>query len=935
VRRKSKHSTNEAAPAPKKGLDTKRKLDIIGMMMMVVALLLLLAFLSHSHADETVADVGLVDFLRLFGGDPEIQARADTTSNWLGLFGAIIANFFINITVGYFATAFPVLLMLWGWSIFRRRDLRTLAYYTNYSLVIVLLLSTFLGLLRLISWMPDISVSWSGNIGDFVGGLISRLIGTTGGVIVIFTTIVILAVVVVDYDIQATLERARNVWRWIMDRVSGKATSLQAAFQTERDALAAELRDSVSEDAAEAASAPAKISKKTAPAKSIPSDPPPPVLQPLQRQTQVSIARPWNADTPLNTTFAAAEEGSTPRSNGTISRDDIDGLREIFGPAPAASAGVAANAAAAGSAVPATGLAGQAERVREKNGTTSRSVEGGDEVRNSATQSAPAEHGDPIADIPLSSVMLNEHERKAVQQAVARKVMQSEADEDIDSINQKLAKTKLEYTMPPPDLLDPQRSGNTVSDAELRLKADQVKEKLAVFGIGITSISVAPGPVVTLFELVPDSSVKISKIVSLADDLALALAARGIRIIAPIPGKSAVGIEIPNNQPEIVSFRSVVTSPEFQRSRHKLTLGMGKSINGTVICDDLAKMPHLLIAGATGSGKSVGINVMITSLLYRMRPQDVKFVMIDPKKIELAQYRGLNRHFLAVCADIDEEIITDPANAVIVLKSLELEMDMRYTKLAKAGVRHVDDYNEKVKTGQLRDSETLKHYQLPCIVVIIDELADLMITAAREVEEPIARLAQLARAVGIHLVVATQRPSVDVITGVIKANFPARVAYQVASRIDSRTVLDTQGAEQLLGNGDMLFVPGGHPKPVRIQNAFLSTAEVERVVEFISEQRGFQRPYTLPSVRALQKTKSRDDSDGYDDLVYEAARLIVRHQQGSVSLLQRRLKIGYSRAARIVDQLETVGIVGPYDGSKARQVMVEDESTLESILQEL
>ncbi|MCZ7557662.1 MAG: DNA translocase FtsK [Bacteroidia bacterium] len=936
MRRKNKHNAQEAAPTPKRSLDAKRKLDIIGMMMMVLALLLLLAFVSHSHADETVADVGMVDFLRLFGGDPEIQARADTTSNWLGLFGAIIANFFINITVGYFSIAFPILLMLWGWSIFRRRDLRTLAYYTNYSLVLVLLLSAFLGLLRLISWMPDISVSWSGNIGDFVAGLISRLIGTTGGIIIIFATIVILAVVAVDYDIQASLDRVRNGWRWVMDRIGGKATTLQAAFQTEREALASELRESPAASSVDAPPAVVK-SKKTASAKGDVPEPSPVVLQPLQRQTQVSIARPWSADAPSDVPSYAVDDAGTPRSNGTISRDAIDGLREIFGPAPdaAAAAGPVAASTGAGSTASAKAAGEATERVREKNGATPRLTDHGSDTLKAAKHDPPKDDPDIAADIPLSSVMLNEHERKAVQQAVARKVMQSEADEDIDSINQKLAKTRLEYTMPPPDLLDPQRSGSTVSDAELRLKADQVKEKLAVFGIGITSISVAPGPVVTLFELVPDSSVKISKIVSLADDLALALAARGIRIIAPIPGKSAVGIEIPNNQPEIVGFRSVVTSPEFQRSRHKLTLGMGKSINGTVVCDDLAKMPHLLIAGATGSGKSVGINVMITSLLYRMRPQDVKFVMIDPKKIELAQYRGLNRHFLAVCADIDEEIITDPANAVIVLKSLELEMDMRYTKLAKAGVRHVDDYNEKVKTGQLRDSETLKHYQLPCIVVIIDELADLMITAAREVEEPIARLAQLARAVGIHLVVATQRPSVDVITGVIKANFPARVAFQVASRIDSRTVLDTQGAEQLLGNGDMLFVPGGHPKPVRIQNAYLSTAEVERVVEFISEQQGFQRPYTLPSVRALQKTKSRDETEGFDDLVYEAARLIVRHQQGSVSLLQRRLKIGYSRAARIVDQLETVGIVGPYDGSKARQVMVEDESTLESILQEL
>ena len=906
VRRKSKNTAGDAAPAPKKGLDSKRKLDIIGIMMMVVALLMLLALVSHSHADETVADIGFGDFVRLFGGDPEIQARADTTSNWLGLFGAILANFLINITVGYFAITFPILLMLWGWSILRRRDLRALAYYTNHALVVVLLSSTFLGLVRLISWMPDISVSWSGNIGDFVAGLISRLIGTTGGVIVMFTTIVVMAVIVVDYDIQATLTRAKDIGQWLMDRVSGKAGKLQSALQAERGALSLELQQSIT---AEGTDTPPPRQRKSATPQP-PSVAAPAPLQPLVRSTPVSIARSWQDDPAEHAGPVQSDDGLTPRSNGTISRDAIEGLRDIFGPADSAVAGPIAAGASAGAVASQSGsdVPGTASKnASPRSAAVSPDADAPGDERVSR-EAGDCGAGGIDSEIPLSNVMLNEHERKAVQQAVARKVMQSETDEDIDSLNQRLAKTELSYRLPTPELLDPQRTTNTVTDAELRLKAELVKEKLAVFGIGITSISVAPGPVVTLFELVPDSSVKISKIVSLADDLALALAARGIRIIAPIPGKSAVGIEIPNNQPEMVSFRSVVTSVEFQKSRHKLTLGMGKSINGAVVCDDLAKMPHLLIAGATGSGKSVGINVMITSLLYKLRPQDVKFVMIDPKKIELAQYRGLNRHFLAVCADIDEEIITDPTNAVIVLKSLELEMDMRYTKLAKAGVRHVDDYNAKLKAGQVRDSETIKHYQLPCIVVIIDELADLMITAAREVEEPIARLAQLARAVGIHLVVATQRPSVDVITGVIKANFPARVAYQVASRIDSRTVLDTQGAEQLLGNGDMLFVPGGHPKPVRIQNAFLSTAEVERVVEFISEQRGYQRPYTLPSVRATQKTKNRDESDNFDDLMYEAARLIVRHQQGSVSLLQRRLKIGYSRAARIVDQLETVGI---------------------------
>ncbi len=930
MRRKSKNSEPSAKPARgRQGLDTKRKLDIIGLLMIASAFLILLALLSHSHSDETVADVGMGDFVRLFAGDPEIQARADTTSNWLGLFGAIIANFFINITFGYFAIVFPVLLMLWGWSILRRRDLRALAYYTNYGLVLVFLLSTFLGLVRLVSWMPELSVSWSGNIGDFVAGLISRLIGTTGGIVVILTTTVVLAVVVVDYDIQATLDRFRRLLGWLRETVTGRAGALNSAFRAEREAaLASSGGEQLPVDEAAMDEPAEKKPRRTLRRKDLDIPPPP-------APTEVSISRQraearQQAD--FNVPDRDADEGVTPRSNGTISRDAIEGLSGILG-GLRGDAGKKEKAAGKGSAKATAAReeagaddhvpAAKQRRDADASSTPQRAVSG--EAGAKDAESAPA----------LSEVMANEHERKAVQQAVAKKVSEASEGGDVDALNKELAETRIRYEYPSPELLDHQETVETVTDEELRVKAEQVKEKLAVFGIGIKSISVTPGPVVTLFELVPDSSVKISKIVSLADDLALALAAKGIRIIAPIPGKSAVGIEIPNNQPEFVNFRSVVSAPQFRTSKHRLTLGLGKSITGDVMCDDLAKMPHLLIAGATGSGKSVGINVMINSLLFRMKPQEVKFVMIDPKKIELAQYRGLNRHFLATCPDVDEEIITDSANAVIVLKSLELEMDMRYTKLAKGGVRHVDDYNEKVKRGTLRDSEVIKHFQLPYIVVIIDELADLMITAAREVEEPIARLAQLARAVGIHLVLATQRPSVDVITGVIKANFPARIAYQVASRIDSRTVLDGPGADQLLGNGDMLYLAGGQPKPVRIQNAYLSTEEVERVVEFIADQRGYQRPYSLPSVRAQQKGRSREDEIGTDDLMFEAARLVVRHQQGSVSLLQRRLKIGYSRAARIVDQLESAGIVGPYDGSKARQVMVEDEEQLEDILQTL
>jgi S-DNA-T family DNA segregation ATPase FtsK/SpoIIIE len=411
------------------------------------------------------------------------------------------------------------------------------------------------------------------------------------------------------------------------------------------------------------------------------------------------------------------------------------------------------------------------------------------------------------------------------------------------------------------------------------------------------------------------------------------LAAKGIRIMAPIPGKSAVGVEIPNRNPSIVQIRSVINSTKFREEKATLPIAVGKTISGEVYADDLAKMPHLLMAGATGSGKSIGINTIIVSLLYRLYPSDVKFVIIDPKKIELSIFAKLKNHFLAVCPDIHELIVTTPENAVLALKSVEYEMEQRYDRLAAVGVRNVADYNEKVREGKLKDSPTLKHRKIPYLIIVIDELADLMLTASREVEEPIARLAQLARAVGIHLVVATQRPSVDVITGVIKANFSARIAYQVASKIDSRTILDMNGAEQLLGNGDMLYLPAGSPKPVRIQNAFVSSQEVERVTDYIAGQRGYSQPFQLPSVREKERGAAALPGER-DELFLEAARLVVRHQQGSVSLLQRRLAIGYSRAGKLIDQLESAGIVGQYDGSKAREVLVESEDELENLLRQ-
>jgi S-DNA-T family DNA segregation ATPase FtsK/SpoIIIE len=498
------------------------------------------------------------------------------------------------------------------------------------------------------------------------------------------------------------------------------------------------------------------------------------------------------------------------------------------------------------------------------------------------------------------------------------------------------------YRNPTLELLTPAdpKDDLDADDEELAMKGRLLRDKLATFGVDIENITVTPGPVVTLYEFTPAEGVKVSRVENLTDDIALAMKARGIRIIAPIPGRGTIGVEIPNDVPKMVVMRSLLESESFRKTKMNLPLALGKTISGDVYVDDLNKMPHLLIAGATGAGKSVGVNGIIASLLYAKSPKDVKFVIVDPKKIELSLYKKLRKHYLIVSPEAGEDIVTTPAFAVVALKAVELEMERRYDKLAKAAVRSLVDYNIKVAQGKLQSTQDEQHYHLPYIVVIIDELADLMITAGREIEEPICRIAQMARAVGIHLILATQRPSVDVITGVIKANFPARIAYQVATRVDSRTILDSMGAEQLLGNGDMLYQPSGTPKPIRLQAPFISTEEVEAIVEAVEAQDGpglsYSRPWTLPSLKQKNGSSfSQDEEDNRDELFEEAARVIVRHQQGSVSVLQRRLKIGYSRAARIVDELEQAGIVSAFDGAKARQVLCENEEELELVLEGL
>ena len=483
------------------------------------------------------------------------------------------------------------------------------------------------------------------------------------------------------------------------------------------------------------------------------------------------------------------------------------------------------------------------------------------------------------------------------------------------------------YKFPTLDLLKEYSTGGiTINQEELEENKNRILETLRNYKIEIAQIKATVGPSVTLYEIVPEAGIRISKIKSLEDDIALSLSALGIRIIAPIPGKGTIGIEVPNKNPTMVSMKSVIGSARFQEAEMELPIALGKTISNETFVVDLAKMPHLLMAGATGQGKSVGLNAVLTSLLYKKHPAEVKFVLVDPKKVELTLFNKIERHYLAKLPDSGDAIITDNAKVVNTLNSLCVEMDNRYSLLKDAMVRNIKEYNDKFKARKLNPENG--HRFLPYIVLVVDEFADLIMTAGKEVETPIARLAQLARAIGIHLIIATQRPSVNVITGLIKANFPARIAFRVTSKIDSRTILDTQGADQLIGRGDMLYTNGNDI--VRVQCAFIDTPEVEKITEFIGSQKAYPDAYLLPEFVGDESGINLDmDISERDTLFREAAEIIVTAQQGSASLLQRKLKLGYNRAGRLIDQLEAAGIVGPFEGSKARNVNILDLAALD------
>ncbi len=830
-----------------------RKMEILGIVIMSLGVLIALSILTYSENDYTPLSKVTVDSIFDSNSGPALRIK-----NGLGPIGAWIAHVFVYLAFGYASIVVPILMIIYGWYVFRAKEIRNLSWGAVYSLLMMMLFAVISG------WFIKVyeinSIVWAGSSGEAIATVFYNLLSAIGSGIVLFVLLIISVLFAIDRDIQVTIDRIKELIQNYRDKAAQKAGDFKESIQERAAAKKSKEEAEVIEE--EIFEQPKPIIKKEKPV---------PVL------IESDVEEEETEEIPdLDAVLRASQEREKERLAAKESeKKDLVGNRAI--------------------------------------------VEKVEPIKPDSTDGDFDEHSDIDPEI---HVYVGEEEEEANKSDL--KKMQAESNAQIPLIK---------FKLPTIDLLDsPPNEGVEVDMDEINENKRIILDKLKRHGIDIIAIDAIVGPTVTLYELTPAPDVKISKIESYANDLKMAMAALGIRIIAPIPGKSAVGIEVPNQTRETVYIKQVINTKKFVESKMDLPIAFGKTIENEVFMVDLAKCPHLLVAGATGSGKSVGINTIITCLLYKCHPDNLKFVLVDPKKIELALYKNLERHYLAMLPHMEEPIITDTSKVLETLLSVCKEMDDRYDLLKLGMVRDLKAYNDKVKNGKLSPEEGHRH--LPYIVVIIDELADLMMTAGKQIEEPIARIAQLARAVGIHLVVATQRPSVNVITGTIKANFPSRIAYQVASKIDSRTILDTMGADQLVGRGDMLYSGGG--PMIRVQNAFVSTEEVEKITDFVGNQPGYTTPYFLPVIESEeeQDLPSLDKSER-DALFDEAAKVVVLHQQGSVSLLQRKLRLGYNRAGRLIDQLYAAGIVGPYQGSTARDVLIQTEDELDEILRGL
>ena len=902
----------------------------VGFGLLLGSLYLTIAFVSFlftGHADQSV--VGALSTL------PVKEAGAES-HNWLGLLGAWAAELFIYRLFGMAAFALIPVVFFLGYKIVFRAAPVSVSYVLALGLFTMAWLSMLMGYVVVSLDGADSGLAHRldflcGGAGFEAASWLNSLIG--------WGTVLLLAFLLISFVVFFFNVTSLNL---------GSFRRLSTADDPEEDAeLEAEI---AAERAAAARPAPAPaalaITLKTR------SDAPDTVV-PASATVAAGGAPP--ATSPALELAAAAEEASEAAAAKEYEPAPRPGAGLPLSVVGASALGTAAAASSLGTSVAGGALAAAAVPLVVSGPAFSIEMPTADEpaVTSAASASAIptplslADLADGDAPLPASRFPFPTSQPRPLEITVpgrddldpnagAAIAAVVEEDEDAEAMPPGNYDPTLElarFQFPTLELLNDYGVAKAqVTKEELEANKDRIVETLGHYSIAIASIKATIGPTVTLYEIVPEAGVRISKIKSLEDDIALSLAALGIRIIAPIPGKGTIGIEVPNTKKEMVSIRSVLGSEKFARSEMDLPIAFGRTITNEVFVADLAKMPHLLMAGATGQGKSVGLNVILASLLYKRHPATLKFVLVDPKKVELSIFNKIERHYLAKLPDTDEAIITDTKKVVNTLNSLCMEMDRRYDLLKEAGCRNLKEYNAKFIERRLNPKKG--HRFLPFIVLVIDELADLMMTAGKEVETPIARLAQLARAIGIHLIVATQRPSVNVITGIIKANFPCRISFKVTSKIDSRTILDTGGADQLIGQGDMLFSAGSDL--IRVQCAFIDTPEVDRVCDFIGEQQGYSDAYLLPEVAGADgdagSGNEEMDPTERDSMFEDAARCIVLHQQGSTSLLQRKLKLGYNRAGRLIDQLQHAGIVGPFEGSKARDVLIADEYQLEQLL---
>lgn len=868
---------------PFSGMDNERLVTIrklMGLAVLVFSVFLLVAFVSHFFAgkdDQSIAEYGAVP-------PTTIQEKP---ANAGGTIGAFFSNLFITNGYGFIALLLPPYFFLLGYAILENTQWALVRRLTWLTFVTLHWTAMCFGFLTVLFGLQ--SNDWGGGLGLSLTEWIAFYIGLPGaGIVVLFTAV---AFAVLQFNPRTDF----------LSFIPGFA----GVHQTETLEDVKETEESGNETATVTAKT-KRGKKKTAANPEAPA-----------HDAALANAQP----------LPSAEEDEALEGNFVISikkevKTDID----------AGAANDQSSEAPVVMAKPATNDTNVVDDLAIP-AKTEKPVKPTADVELVIAETVPTEVEIPVMEVAATDNLVQvegDTYAKLVTPEDQEVLDDDEAVADWDAYDP--TKELEHYKFPTIDLLRTHETlgGGEVSRAELEENKNRIVGTLRNYNIEITSIKATVGPTVTLYEIVPAAGVRISKIKGLEDDIALSLAALGIRIIAPMPGKGTIGIEIPNSKPEIVSFRSLVATEKFRDSKAELPMAIGKTISNEVFVADLTRMPHLLVAGATQQGKSVGLNCIIASLLYKKHPAQLKFVLIDPKKVELPLFQIIEKHYLAKLPNYEDAVITDNKQVIHVLTSLCMEMDNRYQLLKTARVRNIAEYNAKFTARKLNPKKG--HRFMPYIVLIIDELADLMMTAGKEVETPICRLAQLARATGIHLVIATQRPSVNVITGIIKANFPARMSYRVTSKIDSRTILDSNGAEQLIGRGDLLLSMG--TELLRIQNAFIDTVEIESLVQFIGNQTGYSQPYFLPEVieEASEDEDEPLESGEIDSLFDEAARLVVRTQSGSTSLIQRKMSIGYNRAGRIMDQLEQMRIVGAASGSKPRDVLVKDEAELEKIL---